>query len=223
MNYEKIESDRYENMWRSMRGEFHNEKLNYKSNVPSSELLDFVKFLKQKQAIIGKKALDIGCGNGRNSVALAKAGFDVTGIEVSESALSLAKKNEKENNVKINLQKVSVFNLPNSLQGFDLAIDFGLLHHLRRSQNKSYLKNVLNTIKPKGYFCLQCFSANTTVDKKPKNRNWDLIGKHYNRFFTNEEIKKVFGKHFEIIKIIETQNPRTKIKFFTTYMQRKGI
>src|SRR3989344_3900671 len=47
-----------------------------------------------------KKVLDAGCGDGRNLVEFAKAGFQVTGIDISEEALNRCRKNSKKWNLK---------------------------------------------------------------------------------------------------------------------------
>ena len=57
---------------------------------PSSAVEYFVKFLKSKEKIEGK-VLDIGCGKGRNSVYLAKQGFEVRGMDYIQEALDTAK------------------------------------------------------------------------------------------------------------------------------------
>ena len=46
------------------------------------------------------KILDVGCGTGRHSVELAKRGFDITGIDLSESQLRLAKEKAAADNLK---------------------------------------------------------------------------------------------------------------------------
>ncbi|PKD43629.1 class I SAM-dependent methyltransferase [Rhodohalobacter barkolensis] len=47
-----------------------------------------------------KNILDLGCGRGRNSLALAKRGYHVTGIDLSKKAIQKAKSNAKEKNLK---------------------------------------------------------------------------------------------------------------------------
>lgn len=44
----------------------------------------------------GSRALDIGCGGGWDSIFLAQCGFDVTGVDVSPTALRLAAERAKE-------------------------------------------------------------------------------------------------------------------------------
>jgi SAM-dependent methyltransferase len=43
-----------------------------------------------KELAAGKKALDIACGEGRNSIFLARNGFDVTGLDIAEEGLAKA-------------------------------------------------------------------------------------------------------------------------------------
>ena len=45
------------------------------------------------------KAIDVGCGAGNYAVYLASVGFDVTGVDISPSAIALAEANAKEKGV----------------------------------------------------------------------------------------------------------------------------
>jgi tellurite methyltransferase len=52
---------------------------------PSGKLIEIIKKVK------GKKALDIACGIGRNSIYLASNGFDVLALDISQVALDALK------------------------------------------------------------------------------------------------------------------------------------
>jgi 2-polyprenyl-3-methyl-5-hydroxy-6-metoxy-1,4-benzoquinol methylase len=67
------------------------------------------------------KILDIACGTGRHSIELTKRGYNVTGIDFSESQLKRAKEKAQEQNLSIDFQKFDARNLPFSSE-FDLAI-----------------------------------------------------------------------------------------------------
>lgn len=54
----------------------------------------------ESTSIDSRKALDVGCGSGHNSILLAQHGFDVTGTDVSDVALKKAEENASEANVK---------------------------------------------------------------------------------------------------------------------------
>lgn len=67
------------------------------------------------------KILDIGCGTGRHSIELAKRGYCVTGIDLSDSQLARAKEKAKEAGVNIPFLKHDARKLPFKKE-FDLAI-----------------------------------------------------------------------------------------------------
>ena len=55
--------------------------------TPDSHLIEVV----PQHAIVPGKALEIGCGTGTNAIWLAKQGFDVTGLDLSEAAIAQAR------------------------------------------------------------------------------------------------------------------------------------
>jgi 2-polyprenyl-3-methyl-5-hydroxy-6-metoxy-1,4-benzoquinol methylase len=222
MNYEKIENNRYEKRWKSLKRKFSKDR-HYTSNIPNPEAISFMEFLKKK--MISGSFLDLGCGNGRHAVLFAKNKFSVHGIDFSKSAISLARQNAKQNNVNVKFKVGSVFDLPYKEKLFDVVFDTGCLHHLRKSQWSQYKQNVLKVIKPGGYYYLKCFSNNYAyipgISPRTKKRNWTLMNLHYNHFFTNKEVMDLFKDDFKIIKKIEVirkYNPKKRFKVF--YMKR---
>ena len=100
------------------------------------------------------KILDVGCGTGRHSIELTKRGYEVTGIDLSESQLSRAKEKAKNNNLKIDFQKQDARNSPFSNE-FDVAImlcegGFSLME--TDEMNFEILKSVSNSLKEHGKF-----------------------------------------------------------------------
>jgi 2-polyprenyl-3-methyl-5-hydroxy-6-metoxy-1,4-benzoquinol methylase len=69
----------------------------------------------------GMRILDIGCGTGRHSIELARRGYSVTGIDLSDSMLNRARSKAATQNVLIDFQKQDARDLPFRNQ-FDLAI-----------------------------------------------------------------------------------------------------
>jgi 2-polyprenyl-3-methyl-5-hydroxy-6-metoxy-1,4-benzoquinol methylase len=67
------------------------------------------------------KILDVGCGTGRHSIELAKRGYNVVGIDLSESMLNRAKEKALAQNLTVNFQQYDARNLPFQNE-FDLAI-----------------------------------------------------------------------------------------------------
>lgn len=68
------------------------------------------------------RILDIGCGTGRHSVELAKRGYSVTGIDLSESLLSRAGEKAAQQNVKVDFQRQDARNF-NFIGKFELVIN----------------------------------------------------------------------------------------------------
>ncbi len=98
------------------------------------------------------KIIDIGCGTGRHAIELAKRGYDVTGIDLSESQLKRAKEKAKEQGVEIDFQKQNARNLSFSSE-FDIVImlcegGFSLME--TDEMNFKILKNVTKALKDDG-------------------------------------------------------------------------
>ncbi len=100
------------------------------------------------------KIIDIGCGTGRHSIELAKRGYLMTGIDLSESLLEKAREKAKQNGVRIDFLKHDARNLPFDKK-FDVAImmcegGFPLME--TDEMNYEILKNVSQSLKENAKF-----------------------------------------------------------------------
>lgn len=77
-----------------------------------------------------KRVLDIGCGTGISSVLLAKKGAEVSAIDISESAVMIAKRRAKINNINIMIFQMAVENMAFKNNYFDAVFGNAILHHL---------------------------------------------------------------------------------------------
>lgn len=59
---------------------------------PSGGLVYALDFLRKRGVAVSGKAIDIGCGKGRNSVYLAKQGYEVFAVDYIKPALAAAEK-----------------------------------------------------------------------------------------------------------------------------------
>ena len=98
------------------------------------------------------RIIDVGCGTGRHSIELTKRGYQITGIDLSESQLKRAEEKADEQGLQIVFEKHDARNLP--FQGeFDLAImlcegAFSLME--TDEMNFEILKNVTKALKDDG-------------------------------------------------------------------------
>ena len=100
------------------------------------------------------KILDVGCGTGRHAIELSKRGYQVTGIDLSESQLKRAQEKAEAVNIVIDFQCQDARNLPFNGE-FDVAImlcegGFPLME--TDEMNFEILKNVTKSLKPRAKF-----------------------------------------------------------------------
>jgi SAM-dependent methyltransferase len=107
--------------------------------------------------VSGDRAFDLGCGNARNSIFLAQNGFQVDGIDFSQTALDWGLERAKESSVQINLVCNSIFDFAPIAGQYDLVYDSGCFHHIAPHRRKHYCEIVSRMMKPGGRFGLSCF------------------------------------------------------------------
>jgi SAM-dependent methyltransferase len=122
------------------------------------------------------RILDAGCGSGRNMIELARHGT-VTGIEVSETSVCLARAREVGEVV-----AGSILEMPFAADSFDLAVTLDVIEHLE--DDLGALRELRRTVAPGG-------SLLVTVPAYP----WlwsghDEINHHYRRY-TRSSLQRV--------------------------------
>jgi SAM-dependent methyltransferase len=103
------------------------------------------------------RALELGCGNGRNAIFLARQGFSVEGVDYSQAAIAWAEHRIAEAGVAVSLTCRTVFELEPEAGSCDLVYDSGCFHHIPPHRRKKYVELVVNALKPGGWFGLTCF------------------------------------------------------------------
>jgi SAM-dependent methyltransferase len=104
--------------------------------TPNGFLVEAVRKLKPG------RALDIGIGQGRNSVYLAKQGWEVTGFDISEKGMELAQMSAARLGVKLTTVKASMEQFDFGLEQWDLIV--------ATYQGVSWLKAAARGLKPGG-------------------------------------------------------------------------
>jgi cyclopropane fatty-acyl-phospholipid synthase-like methyltransferase len=102
-------------------------------------------------------ALDIGCGNGRNAIFLAKSGFTVYAVDYLQSAIEWAGQRADEAGVDICLHHASIFEMNFPPGGYDFVYDYGCFHHIAPHRRAGYVSRIFSALKPGGWFGVVCF------------------------------------------------------------------
>jgi SAM-dependent methyltransferase len=103
------------------------------------------------------RAIDLGCGNGRNAIFLARNGFSVEAVDYSRSAIEWARDRVAEASAAVSLVQQSVFELNLTAGAYDLVYDSGCFHHIAPHRRTAYVELVVRALKPGGWLGLTCF------------------------------------------------------------------
>lgn len=96
------------------------------------------------------KILEVGCGSGNNLWFAAREGFDVTGIDISESAINYAKNRFLNDGLRGNFFVSSITELPFESNSFDLIIDRAAITCLSNSEAKIAINEINRILKVNG-------------------------------------------------------------------------
>lgn len=81
----------------------------------------------------GKKVLEIGCGIGTDAINFARAGAEITAVELSEKSLGLARERAKvyslEDKIKFYCANAEELSKYVPVEPYDLIYSFGVIHH----------------------------------------------------------------------------------------------
>ncbi|MGB9978806.1 class I SAM-dependent methyltransferase [Methanobacterium sp.] len=170
---------------------FTNYANKYENEIYTQGTLGEVDFI-EKEINYDKncKILDIGCGTGRHDIELAKRGYNVTGIDLSESMLAKAREKAQKAAVNLNLQQADARKL-NFKDEFDLVImlcegAFSLME--TDEMNFEILKNAANALKENGklifttlnglyplYHSVKDFINSNAVEGVSERNSFDLM------------------------------------------------
>lgn len=109
----------------------------------------------------GSKILDAACGAGRHSIQLAQRGFDVTGFDLSDTLLKVARKNLNGSNLKVNFIKADIRHFY-SKEAYNLILNlftsFGYFDS--DDENFQFYVNAFSMMEDKGYLVFDYFNSN---------------------------------------------------------------
>ena len=131
------------------------------TGISPPELLEFIDTHKPGRAI------DIGCGTGTNIITLARAGWQVTGVDFASRAITLAKRKLKNANVQAQLQVNDATKL-NGISGpFDLAFDLGCFHSIPQKLRMNYVDQLDRILAPNGFWLMYGFLMTDSNHTQP--------------------------------------------------------
>ena len=157
---------------------------------------DIKKYLK---LLDGKNVLDLGIGEGQNSIPLSKLGYNITGIDSSKKALEICK--NSSSNIKLFEGDIRNFNIEQNK--YDFIMSRCVLHFLHKNDVYDIIKNIKNNLKPNGLVYISVFSTDDPslkfkirtpdFDTLENNIFYKVLDDTYSSYFSKDEILKLFS------------------------------
>ncbi|MES2930406.1 MAG: class I SAM-dependent methyltransferase [Patescibacteria group bacterium] len=232
----KISGAHQGNAWEK---EYRTPLLVTKNDGPQADTLRFLKFLKkdEKYKVEGKHILDLGSGTGRNSNYLAEKGNSVIGIEISKTALELAKKRAQEMEIIVDYRLGDIgapYDIADEL--IDIALDVTSSNSLDERGRAAYLSEAYRVLKKGGYFFVRALAKDG--NQNVKNLLKQSPGTEYDtyiikeiglteRVFSRADFIALYGKFFTILHLEKktsytTFNDRIyKRDYWLAYLQKR--
>lgn len=152
-----------------------------------------------------KNVLIAGIGYGRNAQIFKENGIEVTGIEISETAIELARKHYGTNMM---IDHGAVTDMPFDTDVYDGIFCLALIHLLDSNERAKLIPDCYNQLAENGYMFFTTITKEAQTYGQGKQTGKDrfqMFGGVQLFFYDKEAIQEEFGKHglFEITDINE--------------------
>ncbi len=102
--------------------------------------------------------LDAGCGPGENSLLVASLGLRVLGVDVAETALTIAREKASQRGVAIEFAVADALHLDRLGRTFDTVLDCGLFHTFNPEERPEYVASLASVTRRDATVYVLCFS-----------------------------------------------------------------
>lgn len=129
-------------------------------------------YINERASLAGKNVLDVGCGGGILSEGLAQRGAQVTGIDMGEANLQVAKEHAETQGLEIAYQHISVEDLAaKQPASYDVVTCLEMLEHV--PDPASIVQACATLVKPGGHLFF------STINRNPKSYAMAIVGAEY--------------------------------------------
>ncbi|GFE12880.1 methyltransferase [Streptomyces glebosus] len=163
---------------------------------PDEHLVSYL----ERGLIAPGRALDLGCGPGRNALHLASLGFEVDAVDLSPAAVAWAEDRAREAGAQVAFHCGDAFGpAGDALSGpYDLIHDSGCFHHLPPHRRISYLALLDRLLAPGGHLVLTCFAAGGMGSELPDVEFYRQSRLHGGLAYSPESLRRIFSDLTEV-------------------------
>ncbi|MER6282671.1 class I SAM-dependent methyltransferase [Streptomyces sviceus] len=160
---------------------------------------NLVSYLDRGLVTVGR-ALDLGCGPGRNAQHLASLGFQVDAVDLSPAAIAWGRERAHETAAEIRFVCGDAFSLSGTgaLGTYDLIYDSGCFHHLPPHRRISYLALLDRHLAPGGRFGIACFAEGAVGSERSDADLYRQGRLEGGLAYTAESLRRIFCDLTEI-------------------------
>ena len=131
-----------------------------------------LEWINTRAALRGRKVLDVGCGGGILAEAMSARGADVTGIDLGEAPLAVARLHLKESGQKVDYRKIAAEELANNEpRTYDVVTCMEMLEHV--PDPAATIAACAQLVKPDGHVFF------STINRNPKSWLFAIVGAEY--------------------------------------------
>ena len=129
-------------------------------------------YIDQRAALAGKSVVDVGCGGGILAESMARRGASVTGIDMGEAPLGVARLHQLESGVEVDYRQITAEQLAAEKPGaFDVVTCMEMLEHV--PDPASVIRACAELVKPGGHVFF------STINRNPKAYLFAIVGAEY--------------------------------------------
>ena len=129
-------------------------------------------YLDQRARLTGKRVLDVGCGGGILAESMARRGATVSGIDMGEAPLAVARLHQSASGVEVDYRRTTVEELADSEpESFDIITCMEMLEHV--PDPASVVQACGRLVRPGGSVFF------STINRTPKAYGFAIIGAEY--------------------------------------------
>src|SRR6266566_6396534 len=160
---------------------------------PSKELEIF---LNETHPPVGE-ALDLGCGEGRNSLLLARYGYHVHAVDSSSQGIQKLEKYAHSQGLDtINGEVADVRTVQPTANFYDAIVAVTILDHITEEEGKKVAESIIDALRPGGFVFIEAFTVHDPAANTARNENETIseTASFVRHYFDEGELAKWFSK-----------------------------
>lgn len=163
----------------------------------------FARYVGEK-IVKGKDMIELGCGNGRDSVFFANKGMNITAIDASDIVIRHLQAKYDYDNLQFICDDF-VCSSTLFVEHYEYCYSRFSLHAINEKQENKVIRNVYNALKKQGRFFVEVRSINDELYGKGEKvgRNAYKYNGHYRRFIVKEELENKLKENGFILEYSE--------------------